>query len=622
MKNGLKRLLSILFSGLFLISCGGGSSENPQPAEDQTGAIAFQVIFQPKAGTAPERLPASLSSCHDIQRVAVSIFDNTGDLIQKGEWPCSDHRGTIDGITVGIKRTLLIQGIQTNGSVQNVLYEGQQENIRIEANKTTEIGTVIAYLLDKAPANLADQDGDGFTPVEGDCDDHNRAIRPQAAEACNSVDDNCNGQTDEGVLVAFYQDGDGDGHGTVNQTALSCSAPAGYVSSNDDCSDADKAIHPGAVESACNAKDEDCSGADHCPAQPNTYYQDADGDGFGNPANTVISANGVPSGYVTSSSDCDDTSAAVRPGAAETCNSVDDDCDGTLDDGVLTTYYRDADQDGYGTATLTSSACAPPAGYKPSGTDCNDANATIHPNAAEQCNERDDNCNQQIDETVQTIYYRDADGDGYGNPAAAVPSCAIPAGYVADQTDCNDTNAAVRPGATESCNTFDDDCDHDIDEGVQTTFYRDADGDGYGVASPTTLACSAPAGYAANTTDCNDGNDAVHPGATEHCTDGIDQDCDPNDGCLVTLPSLANMTMNGAQSIIAQHELVVGTYNYECNETTPSGLATRQVPPAGTQLRHGAVVNLYFSTGWSCSSPRPANSTEAKIGPSIDLLLD
>src|SRR5438132_5704829 len=90
--------------------------------------------------------------------------------------------------------------------------------------------------------------------------------------------------------------------------------------------------------------------------------------------------------------------------------------------------------------------------------------------------------------------------------------------------ECYDASSSDHPGATEVCNGIDDNCNGQIDEGVKLTFYADADGDGYGNANVTTLACSAPSGYVSNSTDCNDANAAVHPGATEVCN-GIDDNC-------------------------------------------------------------------------------------------------
>jgi len=127
---------------------------------------------------------------------------------------------------------------------------------------------------------------------------------------------------------------------------------------------------------------------------------------------------------------------------------------------------------------------------------------------------------------ANVTYYADADGDTYGNAAVSQTSCTgAPVGYVSNSTDCNDTNAAVNTGATEVCNSIDDDCDTQIDEGVGSTFYADVDGDTYGNASSSVQGCTAPVGYVSNSTDCDDTNSAVNSGATEVCN-SIDDDCD------------------------------------------------------------------------------------------------
>jgi hypothetical protein len=93
----------------------------------------------------------------------------------------------------------------------------------------------------------------------------------------------------------------------------------------------------------------------------------------------------------------------------------------------------------------------------------------------------------------------DADGDGFTT-----------------SVDCNDNNPAVHPGATEICNGIDDNCDTQIDEGVKTTFYADADNDTYGNPAITASACSAPVGFVLNNTDCNDSNASIKPGANRN----------------------------------------------------------------------------------------------------------
>lgn len=140
--------------------------------------------------------------------------------------------------------------------------------------------------------------------------------------------------------------------------------------------------------------------------------------------------------------------------------------------GTGTTWYADADGDGYGDAGMTTVACDAPTGYVADNTDCNDADAAINPGAAEICNGLDENCNGDVDEglTFET-WYADADGDSYGDADMWVSTCdGAPAGYIADNTDCNDADAAVNPSATEICgNGIDDNCDGFAEEGIAAT---------------------------------------------------------------------------------------------------------------------------------------------------------
>ena len=171
----------------------------------------------------------------------------------------------------------------------------------------------------------------------------------------------------------------------------------------------------------------------------------------------------------------------MYPGAPEFCDGKDNDCDGSVDEGGGPLWYQDADGDGYGNATVSQQACSKPSGYVANSSDCNDSNAAVHPGAAEACNGIDDDCDGQVDEAVGSLWYQDADGDGYGNATVSQQACSKPSGYVADSSDCNDSNAAVHPGAAEVCNGIDDDCDGQIDEAVGSLWYLDADGDHHGI---------------------------------------------------------------------------------------------------------------------------------------------
>jgi len=276
---------------------------------------------------------------------------------------------------------------------------------------TFNLYTVTYGLLSATKLTCVDADGDtyGVNCVAGpDCDDTNSAVHPGATEICgNNIDDNCNGQTDEGCTTSTTTsvavsttttsvlaciDGDGDTYG------VNC--PAGP-----DCDDTNSAIY-----------------------QELTGYVDADGDTYTvGGAVQVCSGASLPSGYRAAANgpDCDDTNSAIY----QNLNG-----------------YTDADGDGYGTGTVQTvcSGAALPTGYAAASGDCDDANSAVHPGATEVCNGIDDNCNGTTDEGC-AAWYRDADGDTYGNAAVTSESVGQPSGYVANSTDCNDSNSAVHP---------------------------------------------------------------------------------------------------------------------------------------------------------------------------------
>ena len=132
-----------------------------------------------------------------------------------------------------------------------------------------------------------DDDGDGYTENQGDCDDGNAAVNPGAAEICNLTDDNCDGQNDEGVTSTFYADTDGDGYGTVSSSTQACSPPSGYVADNTDCDDTSEIAYPGASEICGDGLDQNCSGDDLL-----CETLDTDQDGFPDNATLVECSTG------------------------------------------------------------------------------------------------------------------------------------------------------------------------------------------------------------------------------------------------------------------------------------------------------------------------------------------
>lgn len=369
----------------------------------------------------------------------------------------------------------------------------------------------------------------GYSLVDGDCDDNNPAINPRALDVCNSIDDDCDGSVDEECRI-YYEDRDLDGYGRADRFIYYHMFPRiGYSTVAGDCDDNNSFANPGRPEICESPFDDNCDGQVNEGCR--TFYLDEDGDGWGHPFYTILAMT-QPPGFVAIDSDCDDVNPAINPGMPEVCDSLDNNCDGQVDEGCQT-YNRDVDLDGYGDPNVTIRATSQPAGYVTNSSDCDDYDPAINPTGTETCNFRDDDCDGQVDEGCM-IFYRDADADGYGLWHVQIRAMTQPPGYSNTGGDCNDNNAAIRPGMAEDCNTlFDDNCNGLINEGCQT-FYRDADSDGAGDPNVSVSAQSQPPGYVSNSSDCNDFDPAIRPGAIETCN-FKDDDCDGqvDEGCQV-----------------------------------------------------------------------------------------
>ena len=191
-----------------------------------------------------------------------------------------------------------------------------------------------------------DADEDGYTSCGGDCNDFDPNAYPDAAEICDGIDNDCDGNS-----VVWDMDSDGDG----------------WSACEGDCSDADPQLHPGDEDAdGFSPCDGDCDDTDAgvSPVSVETCDGvDTDCDGVVGDEELDLDADG----YAECQDDCDDSNASVFPGADEQCDGLDNDCDGQIDN-------RDMDGDGF-----LPEACG--------GQDCDDDDASAHPGAIEECDD-------------------------------------------------------------------------------------------------------------------------------------------------------------------------------------------------------------------------------------------
>jgi MYXO-CTERM domain-containing protein len=329
-----------------------------------------------------------------------------------------------------------------------------------------------------------DADGDGFggpssslacpgdttySDTSDDCDDSRADVNPGMTEVCDAAnaDEDCDGLADDAdsdaILTTWYRDADADGAGNPARTTDSCEAPWGYVAAGDDCDDSEAQAFPGNTE-VCDGVDNDCSGAVD-EGLRNTYYRDTDGDGHGDPSRTTTDCE-APLDYVEVGDDCDDDEFFVHPGRTEVCDGLDNDCSGGVDEGLAVTYFRDDDGDGHGDAAHSATECEAPPGYVTSSDDCDDDEVNAYPGATEACDGLDNDCSGEVDDGLGQTWYKDADGDGHGDPSRTVTACEPPLDYVSTSDDCDDGAKGNFPGAEERCDEVDNNCNTSIDEDV------------------------------------------------------------------------------------------------------------------------------------------------------------
>jgi hypothetical protein len=410
-----------------------------------------------------------------------------------------------------------------------------------------DLGPVDADRLDTGVPDMSmrceDADGDGARSAAcggDDCDDADPSRYPGNTERCDADD------RDEDCDPTTYGVRDLDGDGEVDAQCCNVS-DEGTRACGSDCDDMRAGVSP-LLPEVCDGRDNDCDG-DVDEGVLESFHPDADADGFGDAMGTPVTGCFRPDGYADNATDCNDADSGVNPGLGERCDalSVDENCDGIANPPSLCACTsgesRPCDEPG---------VCA--GGTEP----CIDGSwgACSIGAGLEICNGIDDDCDGATDESLTITCYADADNDGYAAAgASASNACADPSRVavggcpvfttnrppIGATLDCADGDSAQRPGAVETCDGVDENCDGMIDEGLRVTCYLDLDNDEYpAAASGATQECRASSGRAAvgdcplnftnrapaglSVNDCADGDAATNPGVMEIC-DGVDRNC-------------------------------------------------------------------------------------------------
>ncbi len=299
-------------------------------------------------------------------------------------------------------------------------------------------------------------------------------------ELCNGADDDCDGSTDED-FSDLGKECDGDDADKCKLGKFIC---AGDFKSAV-CSEEGKN-----VTEVCDGKDNTCEG--------NTDEGcDDDGDGFCDVAMSTVSGAACQAG------DCNDAEKSTSPGADELCDGVDNNCDSKTDEGF---GLGDACSDGKGLCSVagTFDKCA----VDGKSAVCS-AKEDLSKKATEACNGVDDSCDGNVDEGC------DDDGDGFCDSSMTYAS-----GAKCEPTDCNDLATSINSSVTETCDGIDNNCDGKTDEGC------DDDGDTYCDAAMVLAEGAACKGANGMGTDCNDDDKLVNPGVEEVCATSYDDNCD------------------------------------------------------------------------------------------------
>lgn len=340
------------------------------------------------------------------------------------------------------------------------------------------------------------------------------------------------------------------------------------------------------VAAACSAAPEASSPSSTEGCTKDSYWADADGDGFGDPFSPAEACT-APEGHVDNRDDCDDTDPEQYPDR---------------------TWYRDLDGDGFGDPAVRISSCAQPVGHLLGAGDCDDTRSDRYPGA---------------------LWYDDEDDDGFGNPEAPVDACGDTTGATPVAGDCDDADWLVHPDALEVCDGLDNDCDSLVDDDddsidpfTQVPLFVDEDGDGFGTSESAGRGCPDAGLGAVVQGDCDDTDPAIHPHRLDH-NDDVDSDCDGVAEAmnLGSTPGGWRGDVGSGFGVVLRSrdldgdglpELLVSAQNLDTDENDVGGVHLLQGAPAGDR-------SAYPSTGatrWTGVSP------EGHLGADVDFVGD
>ena len=560
----------------------------PCVRENETGSCAGQRQCGPEGLQECDAPVPEVESCDGLDNDCDTLVDEDnpeggGDCVAEGEGACGA------GLFTCVGGELVCVG-SGEGTAEKC--DGLDNDCDGSTDEKNAEGCTAYYLdmdgdgygLLGTAACMCDAEGDHTALTIGDCDDEHDTVHPGALEVCDGLDNDCNGVIDPNGIAGsekYYQDNDDDGYGNALVAALQCGPTPEYPGQiAGDCNDADPLVHP-AMSEVCDGKDNDCNGVvdgpatneqcstncgagfmlcvqgqlqdcdapfestclnyqtcqpyvtcESCPPMPSEICNNLDEDCDGKidedigpvPCGVGVCEHAVPGCENGQPVDCDPMQGAQ----AETCDGLDNNCDGEVDEGLLKTLYLDNDGDGYGDPDISVSVCVADEGYVSNALDCDDSDPDSKPGMEEVCDGKDNDCDGVADLIVKACNLGCEDGTSLCDQGVWEPCVAPSAKSCMDYATCEFEQVCViecAPAPAEVCNGADDNCDGAVDEGVKITYYVDIDGDGWGVENSVTQACAPPPGYAPQAGDCNDNIPEANPEAVEVC-DGLDNDCD------------------------------------------------------------------------------------------------